>query len=402
MKKYSILFFLTVAIIIQSCGQDQPAKVDKLTPEELKAKYDFKPVAVTEIPEALKQQLYIPFLDNGHYYLTDYDGNRITSKQWDEIILGQYNFYWARNKDTYWLYTFPENLVVDYGFKFTLPQVRELLYFVKVEKETRDSFFYYVSIDNTQIEMVSSENGNSSSEIEDVAYREVNKPIKHYFSVENPRKKSVRSTGKSPVFYEKADNKYALIDSSGNRLTEPVFTHTPMIYERIQWVVVRQGNKYGVLDFNNNWIFPLEARKISKTYVIGRHGYTFELREKGYSCKFNEKLELLLEKPFVFIKKSDFEWEKVPEDIRPPLEKVKRPLVYQEYYVMSANGYGHVFTAEGKYISSHKGKYDENVSLNGLPKLRKYQNEFTPIGKFTEAGIDYYVRLSDGFEYREP
>lgn len=199
----------------------------------------------------------------------------------------------------------------------------------------------------------------------------------------------------------KKDGKYGIKKADGSTLLEPSLKQHPSIYPDIGWILIKEKPTYGILNFDGEWLFPLEHRKVFRGGSSGSHEYTFELYDSGYRCIFNENMELILENPYIFLPISTYDLSSIEEDIRPEPQELKRPLLFQEYYVLSDGEYGHIFTATGKYISSHRGQYDENTALLGLPREEQYKYVFVPIGKFSDNGIEYYVRLKDGFEYRE-
>ncbi len=207
---------------------------------------------------------------------------------------------------------------------------------------------------------------------------------------------------KRKATYFKKDGKYGVKGPDGNTILEPSLQNPPTILNDIGWICIKERPEYGILDFTGNWVFPMENRRVFYAGNAAYQRYSFELYEKEYRCIFNEKMELLLEKPFIFLPIEQYEWMAIDEELRPDnKEQLRRPLLFQPFYVLSHKGYGHIFTADGTYISSHKGNYNENISLMGLPRSEQYRFYFVPIGMFVDNGTEYYVRLTDGFEYRE-
>ncbi|MFZ1677128.1 MAG: hypothetical protein WBP41_10795 [Saprospiraceae bacterium] len=201
-------------------------------------------------------------------------------------------------------------------------------------------------------------------------------------------------------FSNPSDNKVGVKDELDSIILDPVYEYAHVM-NKLRWVAVKKDGQYGVYNLDGYWLFPMESRQLYLTEFTDSTA-RFTIEENGQNFIFNEKFELLQENPVVFFETSHFDWNSVPDSIRPMLTKVNRPTSYQEYCVFNDEKYGHVFTADGKYISSHKGRYDENVSFVGLARDKKrFGKRFIPVGKFIEDHTDYYVRLTDGFEYRK-
>lgn len=395
---YFTLLFL--AIIINGCTVSKKEEPTiPITKELLISKHNLKPIQVTEPLQELLDNLHVPYLKNDKYFLSDYKGNIVTSKAWDKIVLSNYPFYWGIKDDIYWLYSYPERLVIESGFQFTIAQKINLIpYFFKIVKETKDSIYY--SFETDKIELITpKEYLNTENTL--VPIMEDVKRIGNIIPTKNERFEKNNSTkclnavkvGETEIYEIRDSSNRSVIDGQYSKVT---FSRGANI------MLLGKGKKVGLLDCNGTWILPFETRKVKIKHPtgIGSHKIIFSLFEKGYTCDFNENLEIFREKPFRFIDKSEFDWDSIPENIRPDLNKTKRPILYQPYYVMTGKGYGHIFTCIGEYIASNKGHYDENSSLIGLPRERKYHYDYVPIAKFTHNKKEYYVRLSDGFEYR--
>ena len=272
--------------------------------------------------------------------------------------------------------------------------------YIGVEEETETEITYRISIDTTIIVARETNDVNETSEIVAEGYDEVRTKKDYFFKYKEYERVKSEVREKSPFIIVSEGGKFGINDTLNNIFIEPSFTERPRILNSIKWICVRKNGQYGIIDFSGNWVFPLEARKVALAFNPGNQKYMFELKEKGYRFLFNNNLELVLEQPVLYFQNEYFDWAAVSDSIRPIMSEIIRPKLYQQYYVLSDDEYGHVFTADGKYISSHKGTYDYNVSFEGLPRQNKYHSEFVPVGKFVEKGKEYYVRLSDGFEYK--
>lgn len=194
-------------------------------------------------------------------------------------------------------------------------------------------------------------------------------------------------------------SKYGIKNESDSIILNSEFDRIYLM-NKLKWASVKKDDQYGVFHFDGHWVFPLDSRKVYVTTYTDSTA-TLEIEDNGYKFVFNENFELLHEKPVVFFETSYYNWNVVPDSIRPLPNKIRRPLIYQEYIGFNDGTHGHIFSAEGKYISSHPGYYDENYSLVGLGDKKKYSDHFIPVGKFTLNKSDYYIRLTDGFEYKK-
>ena len=145
----------------------------------------------------------------------------------------------------------------------------------------------------------------------------------------------------------------------------------------------------------------IEQGVLKENSRMGNHIYVYKFNSDEIILKLNDNLEVILENKPLFMNLDNFDLETIPIELRPNKEELRRPTSIQEYYVLNDGNYGHVFTCKGKYLSSHKGWYNEFFSLNGLHRKLKFRRLYVPVGEFQEDGVAYYVRLTDGFEYRK-
>lgn len=201
------------------------------------------------------------------------------------------------------------------------------------------------------------------------------------------------------IFNEKG--KYGAKNELDSIVLQPEYELMYM-YPHLRWFTAKKDRQYGIFHADGHWVFPLESRRVWCLNPSDSVGI-FELQEGNYQMMFNERMEVLFEKPPVFFPISFFDWASVPSAIRPTDidRSVTHPEHYQPYMGFYDGTYSHVFQSSGKYISSHKGKFQADVVYQGFGLSQKGNGLDIPIGMFVQDGQDYYVRLTDGFEYRK-
>lgn len=316
----NLMISLTIIISILSCSsnaQDNDSNTleDNLTPSTLMEKYGFQFLKATPLPEELKKELYIPFLENGKYYLADYDGNRVSKQDFDEIILFHFApYYLGRMGKDYYLYSFPETRVYSKPLKTRLDI---------------NNFMY----------------GNA------VGY-----------------------------------NNNLILKNEEILLPKPYDDTTKIDYTKRQEVQLNKLIKEGVIREHN---------------MVGHHLQVYQYKKDGLDIKLNDNLEVVSEKKPFFTSLDNFDFNSIPEEIRPEKQKIKQPTTIQEYYIINDDKNAHVFTCDGKYLFSQKGWHNEFFSFYGLHRKLKYRRQFIPIGEFDDQGQKIYVRLTDGFVYKK-
>lgn len=187
--------------------------------------------------------------------------------------------------------------------------------------------------------------------------------------------------GDAKGYYDKL-----LVNGEEYHLPHPYEDTTAMDYTRQNQEVITQLITEGVLKENSR---------------LGHHLHVYKYNSNEITLKLNDKLEVILESHPLFMPLDRFDLEAIPTEIRPTKEQLKwRPASIQEYYVLNDGDYGHVFTCDGNYHSSHGGWYNDFFSFYGLHRRLKFRTVFVPIGQFNLDGVKYYVRLTDGMEYR--
>jgi hypothetical protein len=204
------------------------------------------------------------------------------------------------------------------------------------------------------------------------------------------------------VQFSNSDNKFYGVKDEYGRVILPAVYKSVTINQFLGWISVNRDSLYGICKSDGTWLFPLEERGLSMT---GNDSIcTIWIHDQEQTLMLNQRMELLNEDPVIFQTPDYYEWDAVPDSLRPDVKKLFKVLYYTPFNIYNDGKNGYVFNSNGKYISTHSGSGD---AFYGPGRIyfdkNKYGEQYVPIGEFIELkkGIQpYYVRLTDGFEYR--
>lgn len=211
---------------------------------------------------------------------------------------------------------------------------------------------------------------------------------------------SQQSQNDFSIFYENATGMAGVKDSAGIVLLTPEYKIITIAQE-LGWILVRKDSLYGIFSVKGNWLFPLGPRGL----VLSSYDTTasITIHEKGQKLILNQNMELVHEDLVIFQSPEYYEWSAVPDSMRSETKRISTVVIYRPFNIYNDGKYGHIFTSLGQYLSSHPGigitdRATECIYYN----KEKYGKQYVPIGEF-KYGPDikpYYVRLTDGFEYK--
>lgn len=145
-SKWSFPGVISFVIIISSgfisCAQQPPDPQQEI--EVLKNKYHFRHPTVHEFPDSLAKGLFIPFFEDGKYYIANYYGKRLSGKSWDKVypIMHSPYFYGQENGITQ-LYRYPEYLIIPHHIDIG-PISKPPL---QIEKNLKSDGIYSIRVD---------------------------------------------------------------------------------------------------------------------------------------------------------------------------------------------------------------------------------------------------------------
>ena len=116
LSHFQVIFVWIIIACLASCAQQTPDPEKVLV--NLKEKYPFKARTIHVFPDSLWKKLYVPFLENGKYYIADYNGKRISKKTWDKIHpLNLLPYFFGEQNGILHLYRYPETLIIGHAMK---------------------------------------------------------------------------------------------------------------------------------------------------------------------------------------------------------------------------------------------------------------------------------------------
>lgn len=361
-----LLLFLLAGYLFSCKGQVVSKETESTT--DFKQKYSFSKPKYEEIPLDLLKETFVPYyIGEGKYTISNFKGEALTTRTWDEITPIKEGFFWGRTDSTYNLYLLPDIEVLGISVHFK----------------------YRSCVDVSCLRSLYGD--------------EIPKGLTKTFDKLSSRK----------TFED--DGKYGVKNSRGEVIVPAEYDKYPVHRAGINAILLRKNNLYGIMDTLGGWLLPLEQRKIKlidfreSQHIYGDSKRTikmiFELMDGKQKFIFDDKLELRGETPekhFVGFDSYDIESATRSSNIRcDTAQWSKEPL--DEFTVLRSDENNFVFDSEGNFVTAIGGRYDYNFRFTGsMIRLDNSEGYYkAPIGRFVIHGRPIYVRLTDGYIYSD-